>query len=121
MKYVGQNPDIRKILKDTRILLIPSEYESWGQVAIEAASCGIPVIASNATGLKESLGEAGIFCERGDTKSWIEAIKSLDDPKEYSKQSKKVLERAIELDPLKQLEEFNKFLEWVKNQQYVGY
>jgi glycosyltransferase involved in cell wall biosynthesis len=50
----------------TKILLVPSEYESWGRVAVEAMVSGIPVIAHPTPGLKESLGDAGRFADRAD-------------------------------------------------------
>ncbi|MEV4384045.1 glycosyltransferase family 4 protein, partial [Streptosporangium sp. NPDC049644] len=45
----------------TKILLVPSDYESWGRVGVESLVSGIPVIAHPTPGLKESLGAAGVF------------------------------------------------------------
>src|SRR5690606_41582358 len=45
----------------TRVLLMPSAYESWGRVGVEAMCSGIPVIAHLTAGLRESLGDAGAF------------------------------------------------------------
>ncbi len=42
----------------SRVMLMPSLYESWGRVAVEALASGIPVIAHPTPGLVESLGEA---------------------------------------------------------------
>jgi hypothetical protein len=67
----------------TRILLMPSSYESWGRVASEALCSGIPVIATPTPGLIENLGDAGIFVDRADTDGWISALRRLDDPAEY--------------------------------------
>lgn len=39
------------------IIIVPSTYEPFGYVALEAISCGRPVIASNVPGLNEVLGE----------------------------------------------------------------
>lgn len=50
----------------SRVMLMPSLYESWGRVAMEAFASGIPVIAHPTPGLVESLGEAGIFAYRDD-------------------------------------------------------
>lgn len=84
----------------TRVLLMPSDYESWGRVAVEALASGIPVIAHPTEGLTESLGDAGIFCDRDDVDAWEAALKRLDDPDEYERVSKKCLARAEELDRL---------------------
>jgi glycosyltransferase involved in cell wall biosynthesis len=90
--------DITDVYKKTRIVIMPSSYESWGRVAIEAGCSGIPVIASPTPGLEESLGIAGVFAKHDDLADWIEAIRSLDDPKLYEKHSKLMKKRAKELD-----------------------
>ncbi len=117
------SPDILPDYEQTRILLMPSRYESWGMTATEAMSNGIPVIACPTFGLKENLGEAGIFIparaemesetdhdgDSYDIKPMIKAIKSLDKADNYHKWSVAGRKRAAELDPaveLKNCEEF---------------
>lgn len=90
----------------TRILLVPSEYESWGRVGIEAMCSGIPVIAHPTPGLKESLGDAGIFCDRRKTDDWEAAINTLLKPRAYAAASKKAKARAAELDPAEDLDQW---------------
>ena len=118
IRYVPQHPDIKDILKQTRILLMPSNYESWGLIAIEAAACGIPVIANPTPGLKSSLGDAGIWVEREDIDGWAREITSLQDAKAYAEASARSLARAKELDPLPQLEAMEQFLQWIHKQPY---
>ncbi len=83
----------------TKILLVPSEYESWGRVGIEAMASGIPVVAHPTPGLTESLGSAGVFADRRNFDAWEEAIRSLLKPRNYAAASKKAKARAAELDP----------------------
>nr|PZN14373.1 MAG: glycosyl transferase [Mycolicibacterium hassiacum] len=83
----------------TKILLMPSEYESWGRVGVEAMCSGIPVIAHPTPGLRESLGDAGIFVDRFDIAGWEKAIEALDDPDVYKKASAAAKKRARQLDP----------------------
>jgi len=66
--------DIRDVLRVTSLLLVPSIYESYGRIAIEAAACGIPVIASDTPGLRESLGPVGRFASRDFIQSWLQHI-----------------------------------------------
>lgn len=82
----------------TRVLLMPSDYESWGRVGVEALSSGIPVIAHPTDGLLESLGDAGIFCDRADIAAWERELERLDDPAEYRQASNAAVQRAGELD-----------------------
>jgi glycosyltransferase involved in cell wall biosynthesis len=89
--------DIQSIYSKTGIVIMPSAYESWGKVAVEAMSFGIPVIASPTPGLKESIGEDGIFVNPNDVAGYVEAIKSLDDKDLYSKVSKRNKARAKDL------------------------
>lgn len=90
-------PDIQEVYKKASIVLMPSSYESWGRVAMEAACSGIPVIAAPTPGLKESLDYAGIFANHDSVADWVEAIRSLDDQKVYDKYSKLTKKRAKEV------------------------
>jgi len=111
LQYIPNTPNINEIYAKTKILLIPSAYESWGRVAIEAMSSGIPVIANPTIGLQESIGNAGIFCYRNDISAWVKEIKRLcEDNSHYQRMSERSLARAKELDPNPQM---NKFAEWV--------
>jgi hypothetical protein len=71
----------------TRVLLVPSAFESFGRVGLEAASSGIPVLAHPAPGLRESLGSAGIYCDRRYPETWSETLERLDDPETYRRYS----------------------------------
>jgi len=51
--FRGSLLNVPKVLCTTDVFLIPSEIESFGLAALEALSCGIPVIASTAGGLPE--------------------------------------------------------------------
>jgi len=57
--------DMRAIYRQTRILLVPSQWEdeTWGRVVTEAQFSGIPVIASARGGLPEAVGPGGIILE----------------------------------------------------------
>ena len=98
VEWVRFDDDIRNILKRTRILLVPSYYESFGRVAVEAMINGIPTLyalpATNSVypggsteGLHDWIQPAGIGCSREDTASWVAAVKSLDDPEAYRERS----------------------------------
>jgi len=96
--YIENTSDIKSVYSQTRVLLMPSSYESYGRVAVEAMINGIPVIAHPTPGLKESLGSAGIFADRNNVAEWVTAIELLDDPDTYAKQSELCLQRAKEIE-----------------------
>jgi glycosyltransferase involved in cell wall biosynthesis len=104
----NNTPDIRKIYEVSKIMLMPSHYESWGKVASEAMLNGIPVIANPTPGLSENVGKGGLLINRKDTAKWKEEIaKLMEDDKYYQKWSKAALKRAKEQVPdLDGLEQF---------------
>ncbi len=124
VEVIANSPDILKVYKRTRVLIMPSDYESWGRTATEAMCNGIPVICTPTDGLQENCGSAGIYIgskikdgEPGEAQvyigrsgDWVEAIKSLDDEKTYQKYSLACRARAAELNPLKELEALEQFL-----------
>lgn len=93
-----------KVWTRTRVLLVPSSYESWGRVGTEALCSGIPVIAHPTPGLLESLGDAGIFVDRSDVTGWSRALQTLAMPGPYKAANRRALARAAELDDLDDLD-----------------
>lgn len=89
-----------EVYRRTRIVLMPSEYESYGRVAMEAAASGIPAIVSPTDGLKEALGPAGIYVDRKDGPGLMAAVKSLDDPDVYDCRSQAARIRARDQEDL---------------------
>lgn len=56
VEFMQHTADIREVFRKTRVVLMPSLYESYGRVAVEAACAGIPAIVHPTEGLLESLG-----------------------------------------------------------------
>lgn len=77
---LSMTPNITEVYRQTRLVLMPSEYESWGRVAMEAACSGIPTLACPTEGLRECLGDAGIYFDRRDVDGWAHMIKALMRP-----------------------------------------
>lgn len=105
VEHVPNEEMATQVYRRTRVLLMPSSYESWGRTAVEAMASGIPVLAHPTRGLCESLGAAGIFADRHDAHAWQNSIERLlGDSTEYRLASKRARARSAELDPTAELE-----------------
>lgn len=115
VKVVDNTPYIMEVYKQTRVLIMPSKFESWGRTATEAMCSGIPVICTKTPGLMENCGKAGNYIEdRDNIDEWVKAIEKLDNEKEYKKASKKAKDRSRELDPENELREFEQWASGIK-------
>jgi glycosyltransferase involved in cell wall biosynthesis len=68
VRWTGFVPDdeLRHLLSGSIALLLPSECEGFGLPAVEAAACGVPVIATTMSPLPELLEGGGIFVDPSD-------------------------------------------------------
>ena len=68
--FVGKQNDMSQFLAVSDVLLLPSDLESFGFVALEAMACEVPVIASRVGGISEVVrdGVDGFLYDVGDTK-----------------------------------------------------
>lgn len=51
--FLGNVPNLEELVAASNLFVLPSDAESFGMAALEAMSCEVPVIASNAGGLPE--------------------------------------------------------------------
>ena len=116
IRYLLNTPEITNVVyRRTRVLIMPSNYESYGRTAIEAISSGIPVICTPTPGLTEALEDAAIYCQR-DVGEYTEALKFLDNPVNYKKASEAGIKRAKELNPERELKELNNFINQIHHE-----
>ena len=61
--FLGAVSDERlsAILKNAKALVFPSLYEGFGMPPLEAMSCGVPAVVSNASSMPEVCGEAAVY------------------------------------------------------------
>ena len=94
------NSEVPKAINEMDIFVIPSLEESFGVAAVEAMACEVPVIVSNADGLKEVVvdNETGFVVPKMDYRKMAEKIKVLiENDKLKNQLSKKGRERVIRL------------------------
>ena len=76
--FIGaqRQEDLRAYYAAADVTVLPSHYESFGMVALEAMACGIPVIASRVGGLTTTVrdGLTGYLVPEGDPAALAERI-----------------------------------------------
>lgn len=79
--------EIDELLPGTSILLVPSQMpDPWPRVAFEAMSAGIPVLASDTGGLRESVPPWLRVAPHDDPEAWGEALDELlSDPRRWER------------------------------------
>lgn len=111
--YLPNKSDMNAVYASTRILLMPSEFESYGQAGSEAMECGIPVIAHPCPGIRENLSDAGIFIDRNNIDGWVNSINALmTNNTYYWRQSEIVYQRAMRVREMS-ADELVKLNEWL--------
>jgi len=66
---IAEGPALVEIMQKADVAVVPSIWdEPFGLVAIEAFSCGLPVIAADVGGLGQVVSQAGLTFQRGDAK-----------------------------------------------------
>ena len=99
--FFGNSNEIDKILCFTDLFLLPSETESFGLAALEAMSCGVPVISSNSGGLPEVNfeGYSGYLSDVGNVEEMaVNALKILRDDATLNQFKANALEVAKKFD-----------------------
>ena len=101
-KFLGKQNGLVEILNASDLFLIPSQSESFGLAALEAMSCGLPVVSSSVGGLPELIkhNETGFIAEIGDidrmSKYVIELFTNKRKYDLFSKASRKRVEEKFD-------------------------
>lgn len=79
IEYLGFVEDVRSVLKDCTIFVLPSRFEGVPRSALEAMATGRPVITANAPGCRETVieGYNGRLVDCGDINGLASAITEL--------------------------------------------
>lgn len=99
VRFLGKQTLLPEILSASDLMLMPSQSESFGLSALEAMSCGVPVVSSSTGGLPELIvhGETGYIAELGDVQRMAKyAIELLSDERKRELFGQNSRKRAVE-------------------------
>lgn len=76
VEFLGFQQTLAEAFARSDVFLLPSQNESFGLAALEAQSCGLPVVASHVGGLPEVIreGETGFLLPVGDVAGMAAAV-----------------------------------------------
>ncbi|MDE2411089.1 MAG: glycosyltransferase family 4 protein [Sphingomonadales bacterium] len=79
IRYTGRISDgeLKALYAGARMFLFPSLTEGFGFPALEAMTCGCPVIAARAGAIPEVVGDAAILLDPHNADGWLSAIIAL--------------------------------------------
>ncbi|WP_019122419.1 N-acetyl-alpha-D-glucosaminyl L-malate synthase BshA [Brevibacillus massiliensis] len=97
--FLGKQEDVAEVISLADVMLLPSEKESFGLVALEAMACGVPVVATRTGGIPEVVtdGVCGFLTDIGDVAAMAErTLQLLQDHELYEAFSRASIERSNE-------------------------
>jgi len=90
--FSPEDERLAALYSGAELFLFPSLYEGWTSPPLEAMACATAVLASNASSIPETVGNAAVLCDPGDENAWvIEATRILTD----SKLNRDLVERGL--------------------------
>lgn len=92
-----KSDELVEYLNRAHILFNPSPKEGWGLTVVEANACGVPVIASDRPGLRDSVrdGETGFLVPYGNEEAFArKALMLLRDGDMWRRMSRSAIERV---------------------------
>lgn len=99
MRGYVSDEEKHSLMGDCRFFVMPSLFESLGLAAEEIMSRGRPIVCSDADGLPETVGDAGVIVPKRDPEALAEAMNALfDDRARCEALAAKAAERASYYD-----------------------
>jgi len=109
-----QDAERRELVKRAWVLVNPGIREGWGLNVVEANGLGVPCVAYDVAGLRDSVknGETGLLAEAGNVEALAEKVVTvLNDDTLRKELSQNALEYSGKFDWDRSAEEFMKVLE----------
>ncbi len=80
VRWLGQindSEELAAIYRSASLVVLPSLYESFGLVALEAAACGTPALVSDIPALREVMGDAAAYVNPSNVPAMARAMLAL--------------------------------------------
>lgn len=77
--FCGCIDSVPAFLEHCDVVIIPSRWEPWGNVCLEARAAGKPVVVSDVDGLSEQAGDCGVLVPPEDPQQLARVIASLEE------------------------------------------
>lgn len=77
VSFIGRVDDVERFYGQCDIVVMPSRWEAFGQVAVEARRAGRPILVADVDGLSEQVGDAGMAADCSDARQLAEAISAM--------------------------------------------
>ncbi len=97
--FLGAIPNdrIADAFRASDVIAVPSHYEAFGLVALEARACGIPVVASDVGGLRDLVRpeSGGVRVPPHDLTGWAHALAAALEPHERARRRERALHAGV--------------------------
>lgn len=81
IRFLGDRGDVPDLLAAADVVVLPSRWEGWPLAAAEALTAGVPLVASDLSGVRRLAGDAARYVSVGDPAVWRRSIEAvLADP-----------------------------------------
>jgi UDP-glucose:(heptosyl)LPS alpha-1,3-glucosyltransferase len=81
VRFLGPRTDLEAVYAAADALLLPTRYDAFANVCLEAASAGLPVVTSAANGAANALRDGTLVVDDSeDVDGFARALEQLDDP-----------------------------------------
>lgn len=81
VRFLGGRSDLERVYAAADALVLPTRYDAFANVCLEAAAAGLPVVTSAHNGAAEILGDAGFVIQHAeDAAGFAKALDALADP-----------------------------------------
>jgi UDP-glucose:(heptosyl)LPS alpha-1,3-glucosyltransferase len=99
VRFLGHRDDMPALYQAADAVLLPTRYDPFANVTLEAAAAARPVVTSAANGAAEWLGDdIGIVEDAEDVQGFVRAMQALRDVSERRRRGESLARQAMKLD-----------------------